>query len=148
MILREFLDLTENSVLCPGLCYVYVEEFNEQFKDYDANLVKFGDREHPNNMEDLNPYLDYEVRKFRQEYMYGEIDCQDLTLRKVEESGEQVIYITSRDEAVCPHCHEVLAEDEFWGAKEHILFCPKCGTKLNWNWIKVRSWNDVPQKSK
>lgn len=58
---------------------------------------------------------------------------------KRNNSGLQVVYIESSNEAVCPVCHEMLADDEFWAAAEHINFCSYCGTKLNWKWIKVHS---------
>lgn len=64
---------------------------------------------------------------------------EEVIAEEPEYSGHQVVCIESSNEAVCPVCHEVLADDEFWAAEERINFCSCCGTKLNWKWIKVKS---------
>ncbi|MDO5574410.1 MAG: hypothetical protein Q4G60_10600 [bacterium] len=37
------------------------------------------------------------------------------------------------NDAACPICKTVLADDEIWSAKEHIIYCENCGQLIDWS---------------
>ena len=82
MTLREFVNVA--NILEPYLCEVFVDEYDERFDDYFPKQVKFNGCDYIQKKTDLVPYMDYEVVNLNQKLPYGELDCQELYLKKVE----------------------------------------------------------------
>lgn len=86
--LRKFLEIAL-SVISPWICEVYVEEYMAEYKDIMIQPIKFypgnGYNEYTlRDIKNLEPYLDYEIYKFEQEYCYGEVDMQVIRIRRME----------------------------------------------------------------
>lgn len=85
--LRKFLEIAKEAII-PDSCLVYVEQ-----DDPDWGIITncvLGENEYSawgitgfDNIDKLEPYLDYEVVGFKQEFKYGELFGQYITLREV-----------------------------------------------------------------
>lgn len=79
--LRKFLDIVGNDFLQTYLTDLYVEEWDELFEDwYSKRLMR-----DMKSIEELEPYLEYEITAFHQILNYGEIEVQEIYVRKIEE---------------------------------------------------------------
>lgn len=76
--LRKFLEIAPDVVL-PWICAVYLE-YEHEYWGTDTKKL-FNSFENINKLDD---YLDYEIVNFHQEYSYGELDAQYITLREVK----------------------------------------------------------------
>lgn len=76
--LRKFLEIAPDVVLT-WLCVVYLEYEHEYWGTDTKILFKS-----LKNINQLNDYLDYEIVNFHQEYLYGELDAQYITLREAK----------------------------------------------------------------
>lgn len=91
--LRKFLEITSKDIIHPYICNVYVDEYDKRFNQYFPELVKFPNgnttsmNEHLCDINNLEPYMDYEIYGFDQEYFYGELDAQCIRLREIKEDG-------------------------------------------------------------
>lgn len=87
--LRKFLEITGKNIIHEWLCIVYVEEYDEVYKEYFSKpaFAKKGSHEvgYVKDIKNLDPYMDYEIYKFDQEWSYGEVDTQYMYLRKIKE---------------------------------------------------------------
>lgn len=79
--LRTFLRITGNSILEPYSANLYVDEWDELFEEWFPKKVVDGMK----YVKELDPYLDYEIIVFHQTLNYGEIESQDIYVRKIEE---------------------------------------------------------------
>ena len=76
--LRKFLEIAQDIIL-PYICIVYLEYEHEDWGTDTKQLFN------PlKNINKLDDYLDYEIVDFHQEYSYGELDAQYITLREVK----------------------------------------------------------------
>lgn len=89
--LRDFLAITNTTFILPYACKVYVDEYDKNFEEYfpkqqyfDVDTDNKYLKQFPKNIEQLEPYMDYEIYKFRQDTSYGEIDYQTIYLRHKE----------------------------------------------------------------
>lgn len=76
--LRKFLEIAPD-IICPYICIVYLEY--EDAKYGEDSKVLF---ENLKDKKNLEPYLDYEILSFDQEYSWGELDRQVIWLREVK----------------------------------------------------------------
>lgn len=86
--LRRFLEIAPD-IISPWICKVYVEAYMAEYKEIVSQPIKFypGNEFHEYALRDiknLEPYLDYEIYNFEQEYSYGEVDMQVIRIRKME----------------------------------------------------------------
>lgn len=79
--LRTFLSITGNGILEPYTANLYVDEWDELFEEWQPKKV-IDSMKHASELE---PYLDYEITYFHQTLNYGEIESQDIYVRKIEE---------------------------------------------------------------
>lgn len=79
--LRTFLGITGNGFLEPYAANLYVDEWDELFEEWQPKKVI----DSMKHVSELEPYLDYEITDFHQELNYGEIESQDIYVRKIEE---------------------------------------------------------------
>ena len=82
--LRRFLEIAPN-VICPYICEVQIEEYMAEYGDIMCRPIKFTDgvinSYSLKDIKNLDPYLDYEIYGFDQEYLYGELDRQVIWIR-------------------------------------------------------------------
>lgn len=80
--LRRFLEIAPN-VVCPYICEVHIDEYMAEYGDVMCRPIKFGDGDSYwlKDIKNLEPYLDYEIYGFDQEYLYGELDRQVIWIR-------------------------------------------------------------------
>jgi hypothetical protein len=76
--LRKFLEIAPDVVL-PWICVVYLE-YEHEYWGTDTKIL-FNSFENINKLDD---YLDCEIVSFHQEYSFGELDAQYITLREVK----------------------------------------------------------------
>lgn len=76
--LRKFLEIAPDVIL-PDICIVHLEYEHEYYGRDTKTLLR-----HFNNISELDPYLNYEIVNFYQDYLYGELDEQYITLREVK----------------------------------------------------------------
>ena len=76
--LRKFLEIAPDVVL-PWICVVCLE-YEHEYWGTDTKIL-FNSFEHINKLDD---YLDCEIVSFHQEYSFGELDAQYITLREVK----------------------------------------------------------------
>ena len=86
ILLKDFIKVA--NVIEKYLCRVYVYEYDENFEDYFPKLVKFDGYTEIQDMRALDNFMDYEVVQFNQELHWGELDCQELYLKKVEDEND------------------------------------------------------------
>lgn len=79
--LRTFLGITGNGFLEPYSANLYVDEWDELFEEWFPRKV-INSMKH---VKELEPYLDYEIIAFHQTLNYGEIESQDIYVRKIKE---------------------------------------------------------------
>lgn len=79
--LSTFLGITVNGFLEPYSANLYVDEWDELFEEWQLKKV-IDSMKHASELE---PYLDYEITDFHQKLNYGEIESQDIYVRKIEE---------------------------------------------------------------
>lgn len=79
--LRTFLGITGNGFLESYTANLYVDEWDELFEEWQPKKV-IDSMKHASELE---PYLDYEITDFHQTLNYGEIESQDIYVRKIEE---------------------------------------------------------------
>ena len=80
--LRTFLNIVGDKLIGPYICEVFVAEPDPLFEEIDKRVM-FGNSEHLPKKEDLNPYLDYEIIKFSENWRWGGLDSQTLWLREI-----------------------------------------------------------------
>lgn len=79
--LRQFLEITGKDFIETWLANLYVDEWDGDFQEWFSKIrIK-----QIKNISELNPYMDYEITAFHQTLCYGEIDRQDIYVRKIEE---------------------------------------------------------------
>lgn len=85
--LRQFMEISVEAIV-PDSCIVFVRKEDEDWGTVDECVL--GRNEWSplgvtgfNNIGELDPYLDYEVINFNQEFQYGELFGQYITLREV-----------------------------------------------------------------
>ena len=78
--LRQFLYIAPD-VIHPEICRIF---FEEEHPNYRKNIsqLKVNGNEYFGKIEILKPYYDYEVTGFNQDYYNGELDEQQLYLKK------------------------------------------------------------------
>ena len=86
--LRQFLEITGNSLIEPWLCTVYVSEYDENGNLSFPKQIQFpSDKKYERywlqDIKNLEPYMDYEIYDFEQTLLYGELDQQILWLRQI-----------------------------------------------------------------
>lgn len=86
--LRKFLEIAKEAII-PNECLVYIEQ-DDPLCGTIKNCV-LGDSKYNawgiagfDNIDKLEPYLDYEVVGFNQEFQYGELFGQYITLREIK----------------------------------------------------------------
>lgn len=79
--LRRFLEITGKNIIEPWIANLYVDEWDEDFEEWFSKIRI----ECIKNVNELNPYMDYEITAFHQKLCYGEMDRQDIYVRKIEE---------------------------------------------------------------
>ena len=76
--LKKFLDIVNKDFIETWLCEIYVDKYDEDFEQYfpiqEVDCVK--------NLNQLEPYMDYEIYGFDQKTEYGEVVRQTIWLRK------------------------------------------------------------------
>ena len=88
--LRKFLEITGTDIIHEYLCELRVDKYDKEFDDYFPERIAFGDKgsfgEYKlKNVKQLEPYMDYEIYQFDQEYAWGEVDYQCIYLREIKE---------------------------------------------------------------
>ena len=78
--LRKFLDIVGNDFLEPYAANLYADEWDELFEEWFPRKVV----DSMKYVKELEPYLDYEITAFHQTLNYGEIESQDIYVRKIE----------------------------------------------------------------
>ena len=91
--LRQFLEITGNSLIEPWLCTVYISEYDEDYKGYFSQSIQFQSNKgykdyYLQDIKNLEPYMDYEIYGFDQEFYYGELDSQVIWLRKINKETQ------------------------------------------------------------
>ena len=91
--LRQFLEITGNSLIEPWLCTVCISEYDEDYKEYFSKQIQFQSNKgygdyYLQNIKNLEPYMDYEIYGFDQEFYYGELDLQTIWLRKINKEAQ------------------------------------------------------------
>ena len=76
--LRKFLEIAP-AIIYPYICIVNLE-YEHEYWGIDTKQL-FNPLKNINKLDD---YLDYEIVAFHQEYFYGELDAQYITLREVK----------------------------------------------------------------
>ena len=76
--LRKFLEIAPD-IIYPCICIVNLE-YEHEYWGIDTKQL-FNPLK---NINKLDNYLDYEIVDFHQEYFYGELDAQYITLREVK----------------------------------------------------------------
>lgn len=76
--LRKFLEIAPD-IICPYMCTVCLEYEHKKY-GWDMKLLL----ERVEDMKNLEPYLDYEIVRFEQEYRWGELDSQVIRLVEVK----------------------------------------------------------------
>ena len=72
-------ELNKRNLICPYICIVHLEYEHEDWGTDTKQLFN------PlKNINKLDDYLDYEIVDFHQEYFYGELDAQYITLMEVK----------------------------------------------------------------
>lgn len=79
--LRKFLDIVGSNFIETYIACLYVYEWDELFEEWFPKMVA----ENIKTMEELEPYMDYEIVAFRQGLNYGQVDKQDIYVREIEE---------------------------------------------------------------
>lgn len=79
--LRKFLDIVGSNFIETYIACLYVYEWDELFEEWVPKMVA----ENIKSMDELEPYMDYEIVALRQSLNYGQIDEQDIYIREIEE---------------------------------------------------------------
>ena len=79
--LRKFLDIVGTNFIETYITCLYVYEWDELFEKWFPKQLLQGF----NSIEELEPYMDYEIVSFRQWLNYGQVDQQDIYVREIEE---------------------------------------------------------------
>ena len=79
--LKQFLEIVGEDFIETYLANLYIDEWDEDYQEW-FSRIKI---EHIKNINELNPYMDYEINAFHQTVDYGEIDRQDIYVRKINE---------------------------------------------------------------
>jgi len=81
--------------------------------------------------ESHNDALDLAIHALEAYQAYKAIGTVDR-FKELTEKAEpkKAIVIISRNEAICPTCHEVVSDDEFWALDEGIRHCEHCGQAI------------------
>ena len=75
--LRKFLEIVGGTLIVPSICQVIVAEGDDVYVGHNGDWL--------NDMEKLEPYLEYEITKFSQFFAFGELDKQIMCLEEMEE---------------------------------------------------------------
>lgn len=79
--LRQFLGICNKGFIETYIASLYVEEWDDKFMQWFAvRKIK-----HIEHIKELEPYMDYEITSFIQTTCYGEIDIQNIYVRKITE---------------------------------------------------------------
>ena len=79
--LRKFLDIVGTNFIETYITCLYVYEWDELFEEWFPKQLLQGFK----SIEELEPYMDYEIVSFRQWLNYGQVDQQDIYVREIEE---------------------------------------------------------------
>lgn len=75
--LKDFIEIAPN-IIEPYLCSVMIETEDEYFGTTMKTVLK-----HFSNISQLKDYYDYEIFGFDQDFNFGEIEEQYISLRKI-----------------------------------------------------------------
>ena len=78
--LRKFLGIVGDNFLETYIACLYVEEWDELFEEWFPRKVV----DSMKSMKEIEPYMEYEITVFHQTLNYGEIESQDIYVRKIE----------------------------------------------------------------
>lgn len=82
--LRQFIKIA-SSIIIPELCIVHLEYEDEYYGEDTKTLLRCF-----NSISELDPYLDYEIVDFHQDYFWGELDTQYIALREVKQNVQSI----------------------------------------------------------
>lgn len=77
--LRQFLEICNKGFIETYIANLYVDEWDADFEEWFSRKKI----EHIANIKELEPYMDYEITGFEQRVCYGEIDEQNIYIRKI-----------------------------------------------------------------
>lgn len=80
--LRTFLNIVGDKLIQPYICEVFIVEPDPLFEEVDKQ-VKFNGTEYFTKKNELEPYMDYEIIKFSENWRWGSLDSQTMWLREV-----------------------------------------------------------------
>lgn len=75
--LKDFIEIAPN-LIEPDICSVMIETEDEYFGTTMETVLK-----HFSNISQLKDYYDYEIFRFDQDFNWGEVDEQYISLRKI-----------------------------------------------------------------
>ena len=78
--LSQFLEITNDGLIETYLASLFVEEWDEDYQQWFAKRKIDGIK----NIKELEPYMSYEITGFYQGVEYGEIDRQEIYVRKIK----------------------------------------------------------------
>ncbi len=78
--LKKFIEIVGEDFVETYLANLYVDEWDELFEEWSPKIRIDGIR----NLNELKPYMDYEIYAFHQSVCYGEIDRQDIYIKENE----------------------------------------------------------------
>lgn len=83
--LRKFIEIAPD-VIRPWICEVHIDEYMAEYKDVMSRPIQFYKDSEFNkyvirDMKNLEPYLDYEIYGFDQEYSFGQLDRQVIWIK-------------------------------------------------------------------
>ena len=85
--LKQFLEIVGEDFIETYLANLYIDEWDEDYQEW-FSKIKI---ENIKNISELNPYMDYEINAFHQTVCYGEIDRQDIYVRKINEQYMKIM---------------------------------------------------------
>ena len=77
--LRQFLEICNKGFIETYIANLYVDEWDVDFEEW-FSRIKI---ENITSIEELEPYMDYEITGFEQTVCYGEIESQNIYVRKI-----------------------------------------------------------------
>lgn len=79
--LRKFMDIVGDDFLETYIASLYIEEWDELFQEWFSKRVI----DTMTSIDEIEPYMEYEITAFHQTLNYGEIEEQEIYVRKIEE---------------------------------------------------------------
>ena len=87
--LRKFLEIVGTELFITGMCEVAVETLDPvwgtEFKTQQFTWKNGTVRDEIESIENLTPFLDWEIVRFNQKELWGEVDEQTIYLREIKE---------------------------------------------------------------